>query len=413
GSVRDFLLGKKGADWDITTNATCEEMEGCFTLEKVIPTGKAHGTLTIIKEGVVAEVTTYRIDGEYEQNRKPKWVSFTTKLEEDLRRRDFTINAMAYHPKTGVVDLFHGKEDLQKGILRTVGQSQARFGEDALRILRCLRFAAQLDFTIHKDTEKGLFDQMDLLDHISAERKQAEISKLICGKGAGRICSQYKEILAKVMPEIRPMFHLEQQNPYHRYDVWEHSIRVMENISPDPVLRLTALLHDVGKPGCKTVDEQGIGHFYGHEFLGETLAESVLTTLKYDNETKKRVKTLIKHHNIVLIPEGRQAKRLLNKLGEKAVFDLIQLELADVRGQESKNIPERVDNIMAFKARVEELLAQGACFSLKDLDLSGKDLLAAGVPQGPLIGETLNRLLNEVMEGRLSNKKEILLKNLK
>lgn len=409
GCVRDSLMGRTPQDWDICTSALPDEMKACFADLHLIETGIKHGTLTVVVEHQPFELTTFRIDGEYEDGRHPKQVRFTSDIEKDLSRRDFTINAMAYHPNIGLIDPFGGAEDLQSGIIRCVGAPGKRFEEDALRIMRGIRFASQLDFVIEEETAAALMASRGLLDKISSERIRTELDKLLCGVGALRVLSQYREILGQVIPEIKPMFDLDQKNSYHIYTVWDHTLHVIDQIKNIPELKLCALFHDIGKPEMMTVTEDGWGHFYRHELSSERIADEVLSRLKYDNHTRETVTSVVRNHSIVFRPSAKQARKLLHKLGEEKLRLLIELEYADVKSQNPVYTQERVSAIQSFSQKVDEVLEADACFSLRDLAVSGGDLIALGLPQGPEIGTALDRLLNLVMEEELPNEKEALL----
>ncbi|MCQ4635747.1 HD domain-containing protein [Anaerovorax odorimutans] len=409
GCVRDSLLGKTPNDWDICTSALPDDMKQCFSGLPVIETGIKHGTLTVVLEHRPFEITTYRIDGEYRDGRHPEQVRFTSDLQADLSRRDFTINAMAYHPGTGLVDPFGGLQDLQAGIIRCVGDAPRRFEEDALRIMRGIRFAAQLGFDIEGKTAGALLDSRELLDRISSERIRTEFDKLLCGSGAMDVLAGYRDIVAQIIPEARPMFDLDQQNDYHIYTVWDHTLHVIDQIKNTPELKLCAFFHDIGKPEMMTVTEDGWGHFYRHELASERIADTVLARLKYDNRTRETVTSVVRNHSIVFRPSAKQARKLLHKLGEEKLRLLIQLEYADVKSQNPIYTESRVSTIGAFSQKVDEVLASENCFSLRDLAIGGRDLLDLGAAQGPEIGKILNTLLDMVMEDELPNQRDALL----
>lgn len=410
GCVRDSILGRTPGDWDICTSAGPEEMKSCFADFRVIETGLKHGTLTVVIEGQPFEITTYRIDGNYSDGRHPDEVVFTSHLTEDLKRRDFTINAMAYHPEHGLIDPLGGMEDLKHGCIRCVGNADRRFQEDGLRIMRALRFASQLNFEINEKTAASLYSCRHLLKCISAERVRSEFDKLLCGSGAAKVLSEYREIIACIIPEIRPMFELDQRNQYHIYTVWDHTLCAVSHIKNSIELKLAAIFHDIGKPESMTVDEKGIGHFYRHEALSETLAGQIMLRLKYDNRTRETVLSLIRSHSIVFRPSSKQARRLLHRLGEENLRRLIELEYADVRSQNPDYVCERVANIQTFSHVVDEVLKEEQCFSLRHLALNGTDLLSMGFSQGPKIGNVLSALLEQVIEENVANEKEALMK---
>ena len=410
GCVRDSLLGREPGDWDICTNANPKQMKQCFEGLRVIETGMRHGTLTVMADGRPFEVTAYRIDGAYTDGRHPDQVRYTSNIRADLSRRDFTVNAMAYNDDAGLVDPFGGAGDLKAEVLRCVGRAETRFNEDGLRIMRCIRFASQLEFGIEAETSNALYSCKSLLDIISAERIRTELDKLLCGSGAAGVLTRYREIAAQVIWEIRPMFDLDQRNPYHSYSVWDHTLRAVGHIKNTPELRLSALFHDIGKPGKMTIDETGRGHFYKHEQLSEEIADRVMRRLKYDNRTRDTVTAVVRNHSIVFRPTLKYARRLLNRLGEERLRLLIEMEYADVRSQNPVYTDERVAGIRAFSQKVDEVLAQEQCFSMGDLAISGVDLLRLGVGQGPEIGAILNRLLDMVIDGELPNEKAALIK---
>lgn len=408
GCVRDSLIGRVPNDWDICTSALPEETMEVFHGFHVIETGLQHGTVTVLVDGEAFEITTYRIDGSYSDGRHPDSVSFTSRIEEDLARRDFTINAMAYNPAIGLVDPFGGQADLSSNLIRCVGNPETRFTEDSLRILRAIRFASQLDYTIEDATVAAMYSCLPLLDRVAAERIRVEFEKLLCGPAALSVLTDFRDIIAGFLPEIRPMFDLDQKNDYHVYDVWQHSLHVVAQIPADPVLRLIAFFHDIGKPSTMTVTEEDWGHFYGHEQASTEITNSILRRLRYDNDTRKTVTSVIDSHKIVFQPTEKHARRCLNRLGEERLRMLIELELADVKSQNPKFTAERVENIQAFAAKLDAVLAAEQCFSLKHLAISGKTLIDLGIPQGREIGRILNALLEQVIEENLPNEKAAL-----
>lgn len=403
GCVRDSLLNRTPNDWDVCTSAMPEETIQCFKEFHVIETGLQHGTVTVLICDEAFEITTYRIDGNYSDGRHPDNVTFTSLINEDLARRDFTINAMAYNPRIGLVDPFGGQDDLTAGLIRCVGNSVIRFSEDSLRILRAVRFASQLDYLIENSTVSAMHECLPLLERVAVERIRVEFEKLLCGPAAFRVLADYREIIAEFIPEIRPMFDLDQQNDYHIYDVWTHTLHAVSQIPADRVLRLAAFFHDIGKPGTMTVTEEDWGHFYGHERHGADITDRIMRRLRYDNHTRETVIAVIDAHKIVFQPTEKHARRCLNKLGEDRLRMLIELELADVKSQNPQYTPERVENIQSFTRKLDEVLAADQCFSLKNLDISGRDLIELGISQGPEIGRILNLLLNQVIEGNLPN----------
>ena len=408
GCVRDYLLGKTPHDFDITTNALPEETEKVFEGFRVIEAGMKHGTVTVLMDHMPLEITTYRSDGNYSDGRHPDDVHFTRKLEDDLARRDFTVNAMAYSRQKGIIDIFGGQQDLAERRIRTVGAATERFSEDALRIMRALRFSSVLGFAIDPEAAKAAANLKERLSLVSAERIYAELNKLLCGSNVRQVLMSYPDILSVWLPEIVPMVGFDQHNVHHIYTVWEHTAAVAEAIPPVPHLRLAALLHDSGKPGTFFIGEDGMGHFYGHHRLSTTIAETVLNRLKADNDTKLRVTTLIRYHDTPLDSDPKLIKHKLNKLGPELFSDLIKLQRADNLGQ-APAYRDRQQKLDEIEAVTRDILDAQACFSLKDLAVSGNDLITLGMEPGPAIGQLLNTLLEAVIDGQLSNEKERLL----
>lgn len=408
GCVRDSLLGKVPHDWDITTSATPEQTKNAFSAFHCIDTGIKHGTVTVVIDSEPLEITTFRLDGEYADNRHPKSVTFTPDLKEDLSRRDFTVNAMAFSPKVGVVDLFGGKKDLQKGIIRCVGDPDRRFNEDALRILRAMRFASVLDFEIDKETAESAVNNRRLLKNISAERIFKELSGLICGKGVRRILTDFAPVVFEILPELLPMYKNSHDNPHHRYDIYEHTLIAVENVEPDPALRLAALLHDCGKPECKKFDENGIAHFYAHQRVSAELAAQILTRLKTSNKLRDEVLFLVSNHDRWELYENLdRMPRYLSKFGEQGILNLLKIMRADVLAQ-SPDYFFRLEQIDSARQNCIELAAQKPCLSLKSLEINGRALMELGIPQGRVLGAVLSRLLDEVIDGQTKNTREAL-----
>ena len=410
GCVRDALMGLPPKDLDLSTSATPEQIEAAFSDCRVIETGIRHGTVTVRFEGQSLEITTFRLDGAYTDGRHPDRVSFASRVEEDLARRDFTVNAMAWSPERGLVDPFGGQADLKAGILRCVGDPRLRFTEDALRILRGLRFSAVLDFALESETAQAARDLREGLCRISAERIQAELLKLLCGPACERVLLDFPEILAVPIPELSPMVGFDQKNPHHCYDVWTHSVKVTAAVPARPDLRLAALLHDVGKPACFTLDDTGVGHFYGHGEAGEQIARTILDRLRLDRATRERVLTLVRHHDRpILPPEEKTVKRLLGRFGTEGFFALMALKRADNLAQHP-DYRGRLAQYDEIEAMARRILATKQPFCLKDLAVTGTDLLALGYAPGPELGAALQELLRRVMEENLPNTRQILLK---
>ncbi|MBR0451750.1 MAG: HD domain-containing protein [Oscillospiraceae bacterium] len=405
GCVRDALLGVQPKDYDITTSALPEQTKAVFNGYHVIETGIKHGTVTVVIDHSPIEITTYRVDQEYLDHRHPENVVFTTSLKEDLARRDFTINAMAYHPKEGLIDYYDGKKDLDTCTIRCVGDPKERFNEDALRILRALRFASRFDSPIDIDTEKAMRKCAGLLKKISAERIAAELNEILCGKGVRRILVDETEILGVPIPELLPMKGFEQNNPHHIYDVLTHSAVAVESIPPEKDLRLAALFHDIGKPFCYSEGEDGVGHFYGHAKQSEIITKRIMDRLKYDNQTKDSVLLLVKYHDLHLEENEKSIKRLLRKIGPEMFDKLILLYCADNLAQ-SPAYRDRQEGYDRLSAIAEKILSEEQCFSLKDLAVNGSDLIRMGYRPGPALGEILDKLLTKVIDGKLNNDKE-------
>lgn len=408
GCVRDAILGREPEDWDITTSAKPEVVKAIFA--KTIDTGLQHGTVTIIDQHVGYEVTTYRIDGEYEDNRHPKEVTYTTSLSEDLKRRDFTINAMAYHPTTGMVDLFGGLEDLKRGIIRCVGCATERFSEDALRILRAVRFAAQLGFKIEEATMEAIRKLAGNLSSISAERIQTELTKLLVSPHPEEMRQLYELGIAQViLPEWVVMMETQQKNPHHCYTVGEHTIRVMQNVPAEKVLRYAALFHDVSKPECRTVDEKGVEHYHGHPERGAQVAKQIMRRLKMDNATIDAVYALVLHHDQRPQLTRAAVRRMINRTGLSCYPQLFVLKKADLLGQSEYKQQQKTEALEKYMELYEEILARKECLTLKDLAVNGKDLMELGVTQGRQIGEILHKLLELVLEDPEKNTREYLI----
>lgn len=408
GCVRDTLRGIAPHDWDLTTNAQPAQMQQCFAGYHTIETGLQHGTLTVMMDHMPLEITTYRIDGVYTDHRRPDKVSFTDSITDDLARRDFTVNAMAYHPKCGLVDPFGGKDDLQQKRIACVGKPSERFDEDGLRILRALRFASVLQFSIDPQTDAAIRQQKDLLKHISAERIFVEMTKMLCGQAAERLLLAYPDVICTVLPQLQPMVGFDQQNPYHDHDVYTHSCKATAATPAIPILRWAAFLHDSGKPHTFTKDERG-GHFYGHAQISEDIARQTLHQLKSDRKTLDAVVTLIRHHDMVFSGSVKQIKRMVNRIGDERTEQLILLHRADVSAQAEHLVAERIAATDALLHTLAELRQQNACMTLKDLQINGKDLIAMGVQEGKHIGACLNAIMNDVLDERLPNERNSLL----
>ena len=404
GCVRDSILGRCPEDWDITTSARPEQVKTLF--RRTIDTGIQHGTVTVMLDKEGFEVTTYRVDGKYEDSRHPKEVTFTPNLEEDLKRRDFTINAMAYNETEGLIDIFGGLQDIEAKMIRCVGDPERQFSEDALRILRCLRFAAVLGFSIEPETGKALMTCRDLLREMAPERVHEELTKLLCGPWAASVLRRYPDVIGAVLPEILPMVGFDQRNPHHCYDVWEHTLHALDTVPSDPVLRWAVLFHDMGKPECFALDTQGIGHFMGHGVVSRRIADGVMDRLRFDNAAKERIGELVEWHDHRVETE-KGVRRMLNRFGEGDFRDLLAIQRADNMGQ-AEEFRGRQKEIDQIEAMLDRELEKGSCFSLKQLAVNGNDLLGLGL-SGPAVGRTLQGLLDRVMDGTLPNDRDALL----
>ena len=407
GCVRDSLLGREPDDWDVTTSAKPLQVKEVF--RHTIDTGIQHGTVTVMLDHEGFEVTTYRIDGEYEDSRHPKEVIFTANLVEDLKRRDFTINAMAYNDRSGIVDAFGGMEDLDKGVIRCVGEARERFREDALRMLRAVRFSAQLGFVIADDTRAAITELAPSLVKISAERIQVELVKLLMSKHPDYMRDAYQlGITQIVLPELDEAFLTKQNNPHHMYSVGEHQMQTLLHTEADKSLRIAALLHDIGKPRTKTTDAGGIDHFYGHAQLGEKMAFDVLKRLKFDNDTITKVRKYVQYHDYDIEPNPKSVRRAINKIGEAYFAQVLVLKKADALAQSTYQREEKLEHLSTVWNLYEEILNQCQCVSLKTLAITGNDLIALGVPKGKMIGSMLQELLEDVIQNPEHNTHEFL-----
>lgn len=408
GCVRDTLLGRSPMDWDITTSALPQQVKRLFS--HTIDTGIQHGTVTVMLDYEGYEVTTYRIDGEYEDARHPREVIFTGNLVEDLKRRDFTINAMAYNDESGLVDAFDGIGDLHKGVIRCVGNPNDRFQEDALRMLRALRFAAQLGFSIEKETKAAISELSGNLAKVSAERIQMELVKLLTSDHPQEIRTVYELGLSRIfLPEFDRMMETPQKNKHHSYSVGEHTIHTLQEIEPDKVLRLTMLLHDVAKPVCITCDNQGQNHFKGHPAEGAVMAREILRRLKFDNDTIDRVCCLIRYHDDRPELNPRNVRRAMSRIKIENMEALFAVKRADMLGQSLYHREEKLKYIDTYERMYREILEQEQCVQKKDLAINGRDLIAMGMKPGKGLGNVLDALFEEVLDHPELNTRERLL----
>ncbi|MCI8772554.1 MAG: CCA tRNA nucleotidyltransferase [Lachnospiraceae bacterium] len=408
GCIRDSILGREPDDWDITTSAKPEEVKKLFN--RTIDTGIQHGTVTVMLDREGFEVTTYRIDGKYEDSRHPKDVTFTASLREDLRRRDFTINAMAYNEKDGLIDLYEGIQDIECGLIRCVGDARERFTEDALRMMRAVRFSAQLGYTIEENTKAAIKELAPTIRRISAERIQVELVKLMISDYPDYIRTAYETgITAQIFPEFDICMQTEQNNPHHCYSVGEHILHTLSYVKADKALRLGMLFHDIGKPGTLTVDEEGITHNHGHAVIGEEMTVRIMKRLKFDNDTTDIVRKIVRYHDWKIENNMKSVRRAINHIGEDIFPLLFSVKYADIMAQSDYQREEKLQDLETLKVIYEDIIAKEDCLSLKDLAVTGGDLIAAGMKPGREIGQTLHKLLEVVLEEPERNRKEYLL----
>lgn len=405
GCVRDSLLGLTPHDFDLCTSATPQQVRQVFSDYRLVLAGEKHGTVTVVMDSQLVEITTFRLEGGYRDNRHPDWVKFVPSVEEDLSRRDFTVNAMAYSPKRGFADPFGGRDDLEKKILRAVGQPAVRFTEDSLRILRGLRFSVRYQLLPEKATWEAMVSLAPLMEHLARERVFDELCKLLPLINAQQLRA-FAPILCQVLPELQPMVDYKQHSRHHAYDLMEHTARVVEGVPPQLNLRWAALLHDIGKPGTCVIDETGEGHYHGHAKESALLADAALLRLKAPTALRKQVTDLVSRHMTPLEPDKHLLRRRLGKYGIQETLDLLALQRADYFATGTKAAPGPFPEISRL---IEEILDEEACFSIRDLAISGTDLLEIGFAPGPSLGECLAQLLRLVQEDAISNEKSALL----
>ncbi len=411
GCVRDLLMGQTPHDWDICTNALPAETKHVFKHYVIHETGIAHGTVLVMVGEEGYEVTTYRTEGAYSDHRRPDAVCFIRDIAGDLERRDFTINAMAYHPQHGVIDYYNGRKDLADKKIRTVGKPQLRFQEDALRILRALRFAARLQFEIDPETAEAIHRNRNDLLLIAKERIYGELKGILRAEGGEKILLAFSDVLAVILPEIAPLIDYNQNTPHHDLDAWRHTVKVIAGVpQQDFSLRLAALFHDTGKPECQSFGENGYSHFYGHNQRSAELAHQALERLRCDTATRLQVEQLVALHDQVLPVGLPKVRQFLAEVGEETVEKLLVLKRADVLAQSKLGRDEKLQKIEAFKAELEQVKQDGSCWSMKQLAIRGADLIALGIKPGPEIGQLLTQGLTGVMEGKVKNEREALLR---
>lgn len=416
GCVRDYFLGNQTSDTDITTSAKPCEVKKILADKniKVVETGLKHGTVTAVIDKTPLEITTFRADGEYRDSRHPQSVEFVADIEQDLKRRDFTVNAMAYNDERGLVDLFGGVEDIKNKIIRAVGDPDKRFKEDALRIMRALRFSSVLGFTIEQKTKKAIFDNMLLLKNISAERIFAELKKLLCGKNVLNVLDEYRQVLGVIIPQIKPTFNCAQNTHWHMFSVYEHIIHSVEYAPDDPVIRLTMLLHDIGKPSVKLTDENGRDHFKTHADEGEKIAAEVLSKLKVSNNIYNKVTTLIKYHQSVENVNDVKIKHWFNKIGEEYTLSLFDVRIADLKAHNlgKKEVLFEIERLMSLEEEAKMIIKRREPYKISELAVNGHDLISLGF-SGREIGDKLSEILTLVMDGKLNNTKTDILNFIK
>lgn len=407
GCVRDSILGNTPKDYDVTTSALPHETERVFRDHRVIETGLKHGTVTVLVNKMPVEITTYRIDSDYSDNRRPDSVTFTKNLEEDTSRRDFTMNAIAIDEFGNIKDFHGGVDDIENKIIRCVGDPDKRFSEDALRILRAIRFSSVLGFDIEENTRSAIFSNKELLQNISRERIASEFIKLLCGQNARKVITEYIDVIGVFIPEALPMKGFDQRNYHHIYDILEHTAAAVDNTPNEPILRLAAFLHDIGKPSTFTIKDD-IGHFYGHAAVSAQMSREILNRLKFDNYTKDTVIKLVKLHDGQISETETAVKRFMNKHSPEIFFMLLDLKRADNLAQ-APQYHIRTEMLAGLRAIGEDIINREECFSLKQLAINGKDLIEIGYTPGRDIGECLNYLLEEVINQHTDNNKESLL----
>lgn len=411
GCVRDTIMNRTFHDTDITTNALPEQIIEVFKNYKTIPTGIKHGTVTVILNSIPYEITTYRIDGKYSDSRRPDSVEFTTSLREDLARRDFTINAIAMNSKGEISDYFNGTDDIRNKIIRCVGCPEKRFEEDALRIMRAVRFSSQLGFEIEQKTAKAIHSMKDRLKNISKERIREELDKLICGKNCLNVLLEYSDIITVIIPEFQKCIGFDQHSPYHKYTVWEHIVRAVSFAPQDNIqIRRALFFHDIAKPICAKFDESGRGHFYNHAKIGSEMTKDIMKRLRYDNDSITTVSTLIAYHSDKILTK-KNIKKLISIIGDKLFIELIEMKKCD---NSAKNDFVRDENIQLDEILSEtyKIIENNECHNLHMLAVNGNDLIKSGL-KGVEIGDTLKELLNLVIEETLPNEHDILLNYIK
>ncbi len=412
GCVRDTLMGKLPKDWDIATSALPDKTKSIF--KNTYDTGIQHGTVTVVIEGKAFEVTTFRIDGKYQDYRRPLNVSYTQDIIKDLSRRDFTINAIAYHPIDGFIDPFEGTKDITNKLIACVGEPKQRFNEDALRMLRAVRFSITLNFDIEIGTKMAIIEQSNLIKKVSSERIREEFNKILLSQKPSRLTIMTKlNLLKYILPEFEVCFDTEQNHPYHIYDVGTHSLKALDNIRENIILRWVMLLHDIGKPPCKTTDELGIDHFYGHQKVSTQMTKDILKRFRFDNKAARKIGKLVKYHDRYIELNPKAVRRAVRQIGEDIFLELLEVKLADAKAQNPEKFEETLNYIERVKQIYTEIKEKDDCLSIKNLAINGHDLIKIGIPEGEEIGQTLKSLLELVIDEPELNKKEQLIKIVK
>lgn len=414
GSVRDFVMGLPIGDIDITTNATPDEVKQVFADFRVIETGIKHGTVTVLINDEPLEITTYRSEGTYSDNRHPDSVVFSNSLADDVVRRDFTMNGIAFNFDNGFCDLVGGLNDIENQTIRCIGNAETRFREDALRILRAMRFSAVLGFEIETETKKAIHKCRDLLKNISAERIREEFTKLICGKNAYNVLQEFADVVTVFIPEMSECVGFEQKNRHHCFDVYTHTLKAVEKSSQNNIIRLALFFHDIGKPSVAHFDEKGEQHFYSHPKKSAEMTEKIMTRLRFDNDTKNKVVTLVRMHDSPIMvndmtkPDRKRLKKIMSQIGADLIFDLIEIKYCDNSAQNPEYFRGE-DFYKQTRDIVNEIINEKECFSIKHLAIDGNDLISLGY-KGKKIGEALEKCLTAVIDGKVENEKSELIK---
>ena len=408
GAVRNSIMGRTVNDYDVTTSALPDKIEDIFSDFSTVNVGKSFGTVVVYVEGTAVEVTTHRKESGYSDGRHPDGVLYTESIHEDLARRDFTMNAIAYSENGGYIDPFGGISDIKKRTVRCVGNAEERFNEDRLRVLRAIRFSSELGFELHEDTAKAVHAYANKLDGLSKERISAELCRLLCGENVKQTLTEYSDVIISAIPALERIYKYDQGNPYHIFDLYEHTVNCVSYIEPALHLRLAALFHDIGKPLCKSVDTEGIFHYKGHPAVSEAISYSVLKGLRLPTKLCQTVCTLIKYHDERISPDSVRIKRLMSKMGADMFFDLLKLQKADILSQNPK-FYSRLESLNEVYRQANEIVKTGTALNVKDLKINGNDIVALGVRPGRQVGEILNALLDGVVSNKLYNDKDMLI----